>query len=281
MSGMMLHNGNLVPAGDAFLCADSRALRYGDGFFDTFRAHHGRPFLWNMHMQRIRGTARFLHLRLSPDFSEERMAQMVETLCQANGTEYARMRLQVWRGGGGLYRPEGDDVEWMMQCTPLPSPDFRLNDKGLTVGLFKGCHVPPAPVGSHKTLNALPYVLAAIHARDQGWDEALLTDTGGHIVEASGSNLFLLKGRELLTADLSLGGLPGIMRSQLMAMAGALGYQVSVGRISGREMDWADECLLTNAVHGMRWVLAYGRKRYLHRGADELMREWNRVARLS
>jgi hypothetical protein len=50
--------------------------------------------------------------------------------------------------------------------------------------------------------------------------------------------------------------------------------------VTERDMFWADECILTNAINGMQWVLAYGQKRYWHRSADILLSEVNKVAGL-
>ncbi|MCF8256180.1 MAG: aminotransferase class IV [Flavobacteriales bacterium] len=278
---MMFWNGEMVPADAPVVGADSRAFRYGDGFFDTFRTRHGRPLFWDAHWHRIQQSARFLHLRLPSGLTSQALMLKTEELCSANGADHAMVRLQVWRSGRGLYRPETDDSDWALQCNPLESPEFVLNDKGLMVGLHTACPVPPAPLGSHKTLNALPYVLAGIHCREKGWDDALLLDSDGRITEATSSNIILLKDRELLTPDLSKGGLPGIMRTQVMALARAAGYQVSVGSVTDREMKWADECLLTNSVHGIRWVLAFGQKRYFHRDAERFVKELNRLAQFS
>jgi len=281
MSAMMFWNGEMQAADAAAFGADNRAFRYGDGFFDTFRTRSGHPLFWDAHWQRIQQSARFLHLQLPKELSSAMLIARVSELCKANDAPDARVRLQVFRSGSGLYIPETNEAQWSMQCAALPKKDFAVNEKGLVVGLHTACPVPPPPIGNHKTLNALSYILAGIHARDKGWDDALLLDVDGKITEATSSNILLIKDRELLTPDLSKGGLPGIMRTQVMALARATGYQVRVGSVTDREMKWADECLLTNSVHGIRWVLAYGQKRYFHRHADALTKELNRVAQFS
>lgn len=281
MNGLILWNGELVPAHTKLLGYDSRALRYGDGFFDTLRTLNSRPLFWDLHWQRIQSTARFLHLRLPESLTQQTFAFHISTLCDANRSPDARVRIQVMRSGEGLYQPISDEVDWMMTASPMSHPEFRLNEKGLTVGTYTTCTVPQAPIGSHKTLNALPYVLASIHAKEKGWDDVLLKDCDGSFVEASSSNIFLIRDKELLTPDLSKGGLPGTMRTQVMALARAMGYQVSVGTVTDRELKWAHEFLLTNAVTGISWVLAFGQKRYFHRQADQLVKELNRAAMLS
>lgn len=281
MSTMMFWNGEMITTDANVLGADNRAYRYGDGYFDTLRTRNGRPLFWDAHWQRIQQSAQFLHLQLPKDFSSAQIQAYVAELCQANDAPNARVRLQVFRSGTGLYMPETHAAEWSLQCTALPTRDFMVNEKGLVVGLHTRCPVPPLPIGKYKTLNALPYILAGIDARNQGWDDVLLLDADGKITEATSSNILLIKGKELLTPDLSKGGLPGITRAKVMALARAAGYQVRVGTVSDREMKWADECLLTNSIHGIRWVLAYGQKRYFHRQADALTTELNRAAKVS
>jgi branched-subunit amino acid aminotransferase/4-amino-4-deoxychorismate lyase len=281
MSTWILWNGEALPEDAPVVWADNRALRYGDGFFDTLRVRNGRPLFWDAHWQRIQSTARFLHLRLPLGLTSDALMNDVRMLCELNGMPDARVRIQFMRDGAGHYRPEVQTVACMVQSVAMMGPDFVMNEKGLLVGLHRTGPVHPAPIGNHKTLNALPYVMAGVNASEKGWDDALLMNHDGLIVEAISSNILLIKDRELLTPDLSKGGLPGIMRTQVMALARAAGYQVSVGPVTEREMHWADECLLTNSVQGIRWVLAYGQKRYFHRHADRLIKELNRVAQFS
>lgn len=281
MSTWILWNGEALSEDSPVVWADNRAFRYGDGFFDTLRVRHGRPLFWDAHWQRIQSSSRFLHFKLPPDLTSDVLMAEVRMLCERNGMPDARVRIQFMRDGAGHYRPEAEGLAWMVQSTALPGPDFRLNEKGLVVGLHRTGPVHPAPIGNHKTLNALPYVMAGVNAREKDWDDALLMNHEGRIVEAISSNILLIKDRELLTPDLSKGGLPGIMRTQVMALARSAGYQVSVGPVSEREMHWADECLLTNSVQGIQWVMAYGAKRYFHRHADHFVKELNRLAQFS
>jgi len=257
---------------------DDRAFRYGDGCFETFRAHHGNPLFFKGHWKRLLHTTAFLQLQLPAYFSEDYLIGQIGMLCGQLTTGHARMRLQVWRSGGGKYAPETDKASWMLQAEELPYGHFELNDTGLRLGVFRELPVNPLPISGHKTLNALPYVLGARFARSQQWDDALMLDAGGHIAETTSSNIFLVRNKEIVTPTLSAGGLPGTMRSVLLALAEDAGYSVRAATVSDREMHWADECLLTNAVRGISWVLAYGKKRYFHRHADALVAKLNNAA---
>ena len=280
MTPLILWHGELMSEDAPLASVHNRALRYGDGFFETMRVHNGRVVFFDAHWQRLLRTAKFLHLDLPAELSRDGLEHQVQRLCMANDIPDARVRLQLLRDGMGTYMPETLKTAWTMQCSPLVSSTFAMNIKGLTVGVYPNAPVPPAPIGNHKTLNALPYVLAAIHAKKCRWDDALLMNMSGYITEATGSNLFLMKGKEIITPSLSKGGLPGVMRAKLIEVARANGFQVMSADVTERDMFWADECILTNAINGMQWVLAYGQKRYWHRSADILLSEVNKVAGL-
>jgi len=273
-------NGQLMPDDAPLANGENRALRYGDGFFETMRVHQGRPVFFDAHWQRLLRTAKFLQIALPSDFGKNALLASVEQLCEANELTNVRVRLQIFREDGGSYAPDAKKGAWMMQCAPLTTAAYTMNAKGLTIGVYPSAPVTPAPLGNHKTLNALPYVLAAIYAKDKKWDDALLMNISGHVAEATSSNLFLLKGKELLTPDLAKGGLPGVMRSKVIEVARANGFQVMAANIGEKDLHWAEECLLTNAITGIQWVSAFGQKRYLHRQADGLLHELNKLAGL-
>jgi len=270
VSGIVLFNGERTTLGRLDAEVLGRAFRYGDGFFDTFRAHHGRPVLFGPHWQRIVATARFLRIKLPETLNGTTIPGHVSDLCESNGTPHARIRLQVWRDGDGLFIPESDGCNWLMEATPLPSSRFELNRKGLNIGICREVRVHPLPLSGHKTLNTLPYVLAGAFARERKWDDALLLDSGGNVAEATSSNVLLVKGNVIVTPDLKAGGLPGTMHGEVLRIAREEGMKVVATSVREEDLDLADELLLTNAVSGMRWVLGCGRKRYLHRTADRL-----------
>ena len=62
-------------------------------------------------------------------------------------------------------------------------------------------------------------ILAKEEAIRNGYDEALLTDTSGHVLEVSGENLFLVKDRQLITPPYGSGILGGFTRETAIILA--------------------------------------------------------------
>ena len=116
-----------------------------------------------------------------------------------------------------------------------------------------------SPLSGVKSLNFLNYILARIRAQDEGFDEAILMNTKGHIAEAATSNIFLVKDGKLVTPSLDSGLLPGITRKAVIRIAEKLGIGVSERQICRKELPGSDEIFLTNSLSEILPVVKIGR----------------------
>jgi 4-amino-4-deoxychorismate lyase len=102
-----------------------------------------------------------------------------------------------------------------------------------------------------KHLNRLEQVLAR-----QEWDdpvimEGLMLDASGNLVEGTMSNVFVVKDAVLMTPDLQLCGVAGIMRAHVLDMAAE---HLIAARVQHLELDallQADEVFICNSLLGI------------------------------
>ncbi len=97
-------------------------------------------------------------------------------------------------------------------------------------------------------VKAVSYVAATVarqHARRQGADEALLTDTQGRILEGSASNVFAVVDGTLVTPPVSAGLLAGVTRQVVLEVAGDHVAEVVERPLTVAELAAADEAFLT------------------------------------
>lgn len=278
MTRIQLFNGRFVPEDQAVITSSNRGYRYGDGFFESMRVAKGRPLFAAVHWDRVLRTAAFLRITVSEDLDLRYFEQFSKELCQRNGFRNARIRFQGFRSGSGKYTPDDNRLGWSMVCSELPSAEYQLNRKGLSVGICTAHRINPQPQSSFKTGNSLPYVLGGIHAQQKKWDDCLLLDPDGFIAESTNSNLFLVKEDTLLTPDLSNGGVNGVMRSVIIDLAASVGFNVKMGLVSKEDLLESDECFLTNAVRGIQWVGAFDSKRYFRKKTEFLLLRLNQLA---
>ena len=261
-------NGELLPADQVPLSMENRAFKYGDGFFETVRLMNGALPLWEHHVTRMEKAIEFLGLELA---GVSALADELKALAGKNGLPNARIRLTIYRSGAGTYQPEGSKAAYLIEASPLESSCYELNEKGLTIGLFSDEKKYPGVLSGIKTNSALLYIQASRCARQQGWDDALILNTKDQIIEATASNLFLVKGTNLHTPPLKHGPVDGIMRKVILQQAMEAGFQVSAGPISKDTLLQADEVWLTNAIRGIRWVGQFEGKTYTNRQAERMV----------
>jgi branched-chain amino acid aminotransferase len=87
-------------------------------------------------------------------------------------------------------------------------------------------------------------ILAKRDALKSGFDEAIMLDADGHVAEATGENVFMVKKGEIHTAPLSSSILAGITRDSVIRIAKDLGYAVHERLFTRDELWCADEVFM-------------------------------------
>jgi branched-chain amino acid aminotransferase len=118
-------------------------------------------------------------------------------------------------------------------------------------------HHPNAMMTKAKTNgNYVNSYMAKTEAHRQGFDEALLLDSNGYVTEATGANLFVVRGNTLVTPEPDA-ILEGITRSSVFTLARDLGLEVREGRMTRDHLYVADEvfvCGTAAEIVGVREI---------------------------
>ena len=243
-------NGKLVPEKKAVVPVFDRAFLYGDGLFETIRVFNGKPFRWERHMQRLRQGARFLKIRLP--FSPDELLFSALKLVAKNKMPDAVLRLVLSRGAGtpGYSPRDAKTPTVVMSLRPAPKSSSKnpVQWKLMTSSFRLSAN---DPLAAFKTCNKLPQVLARAEADAAGANEALLTNTNGFVVEAASSNLFWIKGRNIYTAPLITGILPGVTREVVFEIAAALKIPIHEKNIRSKELAHMDGIFLSLSSFGI------------------------------
>lgn len=225
---------------------DDRGAAYGDGVFETMRAHGGEVPWWDAHWARLALGASRLRLPL-PDESRARM-QAARLLDGRDGV----LKLLVTRGSGGRgYAPPCDATPtWVLSRHPLPP---STTGGGL---VLRWCElrlaVQPALAGI-KHCNRLEQVLARAEWNDPAIHEGLLRSAEGDVVCATAANLFVLRDGRWLTPAVDRCGIAGVCRGWAIDRLGA-----SVVRLDAGDVERAEAAFVCNAVRGILPVARLG-----------------------
>ena len=242
-------NGRLVPEENAVVSVLDRGFLYGDGLFESFRVHRGRPFRWRQHWQRLEQGAAFLKLALP--WTEAALLDAAMDLVLRNQVPECLLRLTVSRGVGVRgYSIQGADTPTLVMTThPLISPDGPLPLWRLHTASIR---VPAGDrLAQYKTCNKLPQIMARTEAEQAGCDEAILLNTFDQVAEAASSNLFWFDGNVLCTSPLEAGLLAGVTRGVVLELAGQLGWPVREESVPVANLLSADGVFLSLSTLGV------------------------------
>ena len=224
-------------------------LLYGDGVFEGIRSYRRLIFKLREHIDRLYESAHTIMLTIP--HSKAELIEIVKASLRVNKLSDAYIRLVVTRGEGDL----GLDPRKCAKPTVFVIADRielypkKFYEQGLElITVATQRNVPEALNPQIKSLNYLNNILAKIEAITAGYEEAIMLSPSGYVTECTGENIFLVKGRQLLTPPPYIGVLRGITRQTVMDVGHRLRLQVHEELLTRHDLFNADECFLTGTA---------------------------------
>ena len=211
------------------------------------------------HWDRLFAGLKQLYFDLPSVMTAHWLEQEVLCIVKKNQTEnLCRVRLQMFAGEGGVYSDENNMPGFIIECLPLDREMIKFNELGMTVGIAADLSKSMDTLSNLKSCNALIYAMGARQAREQKWNDALITNTNGAIIESILANIFWIKDKEIFTPPLSDGCVAGVMRRHIINTLDS----VKEKSLESGDLLAADEVFLTNAIKKIRWVGSLGTRKY-------------------
>jgi branched-chain amino acid aminotransferase len=240
-------NGTLVDWKDATVHVLSHALHYGTGVFEGIRCYETSrgPAVFRLrdHLERMQRSARIFQMELP--YSTDELAEATSELIKANNLRSCYVRPIAYRGYGemGIYCLDSPiDVsiavwpwgtylgeEGMAKGVRMTVSSWRRHDPNI---------IPPTAKVTGAYVNS---VAAKIEAVQHGFDEAIMLNPQGYVSEATGENIYVVKGGEIFTPPLASGPLEGITRDSVITIANDLGMTVKEAQLSRADLYVAEE----------------------------------------
>ncbi len=244
-------NGELKPKAEAMVSVYDHGLLYGDGVFEGIRAYGDEVFKLDEHLERLYRSAHFLHITI-PQKLEELRDAVLNTLKANKLYDGAYIRLVVTRGVGDLgINPkkctEGPTIFIITDTIQLYPQEFY--ERGIrTIICSTRKHSPQCMNPQVKATQYLNNIMALIEANNAGVLEAIMLSLDGFVTEGSADNIFITRGKRLITPPVYLGALEGITRNAVMEIATENGYTVEEKRFTSFELYEAEECWFTGTA---------------------------------
>ena len=195
--------GRITPIDRFYIDPADEGLLFGRGVWESTRTVNGEPWLWSLHIDRLRRTSQLLNMEVPlarlPD--NKQVAEFVLGLTKQDVV----IRLNASAG-----RPGKPGLVWM-SAAPIPYYPASVRLQTSTNPVQKG--------QAYLTLKTFQYATRlrmGQQATQGGFDTALVVDTEGNLQEAAHANLFVRFADGWATPKADGGLLPGTVRQVLI-----------------------------------------------------------------
>ncbi|MBO0333070.1 branched-chain amino acid aminotransferase [Sneathiella sp. CAU 1612] len=247
--GFIWLNGKLVPWRDANIHVLTHGLHYASSVFEGERVYEGEIFKLEEHTDRLIESARILGF--TPEQTAEEINEASRQTVLANKIVDGYVRPVAWRGSEMMgVSAQNNRINLAIAAWVWPSyfsPEARMKGIRLKLSNWKRPSPETIPTKSKAAGLYMICTLSKHQAEAEGFDDALMLDYRGRIAEATGANIFFVKGGELHTPTPDC-FLDGITRRTVIDLAKARGINVIERAIMPEEMADFEECFLTGTA---------------------------------
>jgi branched-chain amino acid aminotransferase len=258
--GKIWIDGSLVQWDQAKIHVLTHGLHYGTAVFEGIRCYKTdnglAVFRLPDHIQRLMNSAKMYYMDIR--YSKKELHDAIIDTINANKSEDCYIRPIAYYGYG------------KMGVNPLPNKVsiaiavwkwdeyIRESDpqKGarLVVSSWMRIDGRSMPMNAKAAANYANSALARMEALKMGFDEAVMLNTAGKIIEASAENIFMVRDNVSITPPVNSGALNGITRDSVLSILRHNGSPYEIRDISRDELYIADEVFLTGTASGIRGV---------------------------
>ena len=248
-------DGKLVPRSEAKVSVFDSVVQGGDAVWEGLRVYRGRIAELDGHLQRLQNSAKTLAFESVP--SSDFVKEAIFATLEANGMrDEAHIRLTLTRGEkvtSGMNPRFNQSGCCLIVLAEWKPPVY--SDDGIRVITASTRRNTPQCLDSkiHHN-NLLNNILASIEANVAAVDSAVMLDIDGFVSETNDTNLFIVRGGQVLTpyADACL---PGLTRQMILDICDLQGIPCAECRMSITELYCADEVFTSGTMGELTPIL--------------------------
>jgi branched-chain amino acid aminotransferase len=248
--GVIWYDGEMVDWREANLHVLSHALHYASSVFEGERVYGGKIFKLREHTERLFESARIMGFEIP--YTLEEVDQACIDACEANGIVDGYVRPVAWRGSEMMgVSAQETMIHLAIAVWPWPSyfsPEARM--KGIRLKTSDWRRPPPecAPVHAKAAGLYMICTMSKHQAEAEGYDDALMLDWRGYVVEGTGANIFLIMPDGKIHTPPPDCFLNGITRQSVIELAKKRGYEIVERHIKPEELNDAQEIFVTGTA---------------------------------
>ena len=248
--GLIWYDGEMVEWRDANLHMLTHALHYASSVFEGERVYAGNIFKLREHTDRLINSAEIMGFEI-PYSADEIDAACIEA-CKVNNIIDGYVRPIAWRGSEMMgVSAQETKIHLAIAVWEWPSyfsPEAR--NKGISLKTSQWRRPPPesAPVHAKSAGLYMICTMSKHEAEAAGYDDALMLDWRGNVVEGTGANFFMITDGNVINTPPPDCFLNGITRQTVIELAKKRGYKLVERHIKPEELPDALEIFVTGTA---------------------------------
>lgn len=263
--GFIWYNGTMQPWQSTKVHVLTHGLNYATSVFEGIRIYNGQAFRLQEHLERLLHSAKQIHLKMP--YTVKELYEATSQVISANNLTSGYIRPVAFKGAEEIILA-GHNCSVNVAIAAwqaFESNRQHLNERGINAEISTWRKFP-ANVAPADTKTAGIYMMAHTvkqQAQANGFDDAIMLDMADNLTEATTSNLFLIKSKQLHTPipDCFLNG---ITRQEIIKIARHSGMQVEERHIHVSELPYFDAAFLTGTAIEMSPIASVVHEQHKH-----------------
>jgi branched-chain amino acid aminotransferase len=248
--GLIWYDGQMVDWRKANLHVLSHALHYASSVFEGERVYASNIFKLREHTDRLINSASIMGFEI-PYTADEIDSACIQA-CEANNIIDGYVRPIAWRGSEMMgVSAQDTNIHLAIAVWAWPSyfsPEAR--NQGISLKTASWRRPPPetAPVHAKATGLYMICTMSKHEAENAGYDDALMLDWRGNVVEGTGANFFMITEGDIINTPPPDCFLNGITRQTVIQLAKNRGYKIVERHIKPTELKQGLEIFVTGTA---------------------------------
>lgn len=220
-------------------------MQYGDGCFTTVAVTSGVVEFWSLHKSRLQqGCDR---LKIAFD-NWPVVEQYINEISSTPDPIVIKVIISRGVGGRGYSTDPNAQSSFFISQHPFPAHYQQWQEDGISLTLSEVKLAQQPLLAGVKHLNRLEQVLVKQDLQLSQFDDAIVCDTQGHIVETSASNIFWYRDHQWYTPNLTECGVDGVMRNLILRYFAQQNLAVNIVKAKIDTIKKAESVFICNSL---------------------------------
>jgi branched-chain amino acid aminotransferase len=164
----------------------------------------------------------------------------------------------------------------MISSTAFPQFDFGISKQGLMINFSELTKYSGNQHNQFAFFNAPQWQFANAAISGTTFNNSIFINEKGNVCDCISANIFLIKGKTLITPSIETGCYNDTLRNHILMIASKSNLKVTESdEIKIADVIQMNEIFIAGEEHGIQWVLGVGNKRFVHHYSEIIHEQLN------